>query len=369
MNELEKIIKGVIASEASLVDSEGVFPKESIDALKKAGFFGLISSVEVGGQGKGIAEASRVCELISEVCASTAMITCMHYCATSVIEKYGSKEIREKIAAGKHLTTLAFSEVGSRSHFWAPISTASEANDNKVSLSGKKSWVTSASHADSYVWTSKPFAAEGHSSIWLLNSKTDGLTVQGNYGGLGLRGNDSCPVNAAEVLTSKNSVLGKDGGGFNIMMEDVLPIFSLIGSSISIGIGRAALKGAISHVSKTEFTHLSQSLSDMPTIRSYLARAQIKLDSACTLRDDSLNAIASGREDSMLRVLEIKACAGEMALEVCDAIMRVCGGSAYRKELNVERNFRDARAATVMAPTTDVLYDFIGKAICGMPLF
>jgi alkylation response protein AidB-like acyl-CoA dehydrogenase len=35
----------------------------------------------------------------------------------------------------------------------------------------------------------------------------------------------------------------------------------------------------------------------------------------------------------------------------------------------VERNFRDARAATIMAPTTDVLYDFIGKALTGLPVF
>ena len=49
--------------------------------------------------------------------------------------------------------------------------------------------------------------------------------------------------------------------------------------------------------------------------------------------------------------------------------MRVCGGAAFRKEVGVERFFRDARAGGVMAPTTDVLYDFIGKAVCGMPLF
>jgi hypothetical protein len=35
----------------------------------------------------------------------------------------------------------------------------------------------------------------------------------------------------------------------------------------------------------------------------------------------------------------------------------------------VERNFRDARAMSVMAPTSDVLHDFIGKALCGMELF
>ncbi|MBJ7598020.1 MAG: acyl-CoA/acyl-ACP dehydrogenase [Candidatus Dormibacteraeota bacterium] len=36
--------------------------------------------------------------------------------------------------------------------------------------------------------------------------------------------------------------------------------------------------------------------------------------------------------------------------------------------VGVERHFRDAQAATVIAPTTDVLYDFIGKAVCGLPL-
>ena len=48
---------------------------------------------------------------------------------------------------------------------------------------------------------------------------------------------------------------------------------------------------------------------------------------------------------------------------------RVCGGAAFRKDVGVERYFRDGRANTVMAPTTDVLYDFIGKAICGQDLF
>jgi alkylation response protein AidB-like acyl-CoA dehydrogenase len=71
----------------------------------------------------------------------------------------------------------------------------------------------------------------------------------------------------------------------------------------------------------------------------------------------------------MLRVLECKAAAGEAAAEVADLAMRVCGGAAFRKDVGVERVFRDARAALVMGPTTDVLYDFIGKAVCGLPLF
>jgi alkylation response protein AidB-like acyl-CoA dehydrogenase len=84
---------------------------------------------------------------------------------------------------------------------------------------------------------------------------------------------------------------------------------------------------------------------------------------------DTISALETGRPDAMLRVLEVKAAAGEGALEVSVTAMRVCGGAAYRKEVGVERTFRDAQAASVMAPTTDQLYDFIGKAVAGLPLF
>jgi len=68
-------------------------------------------------------------------------------------------------------------------------------------------------------------------------------------------------------------------------------------------------------------------------------------------------------------VLEVKAAAAEAAIQVTDIAMRVCGGAAFRKEAGTERHFRDARAMSVMAPTTDLLYDFIGKALVGQPLF
>jgi alkylation response protein AidB-like acyl-CoA dehydrogenase len=71
----------------------------------------------------------------------------------------------------------------------------------------------------------------------------------------------------------------------------------------------------------------------------------------------------------MLAVLGVKAVASENALRVTDEAMRACGGAAFGRQLSVERNFRDARAASVMAPTTEVLYDFIGKALSGLPLF
>ena len=71
----------------------------------------------------------------------------------------------------------------------------------------------------------------------------------------------------------------------------------------------------------------------------------------------------------MLRVLESKAAAGEAAAEVPTSR---CACAAARRSARRSASsgiFRDARAALVMGPTTDVLYDFIGKAVCGLPLF
>ena len=119
------------------------------------------------------------------------------------------------------------------------------------------------------------------------------------------------------------------------------------------------------HASGTRYAHLGSALADLPTIRNYIARMRIKTDMARTLLDDTILALEDGRADAMLRVLSCKAAAGEAAIEVVDTAMRVCGGAAFRKDVGVERYFRDARAAGVMGPTTDVLYDFIGKAVCG----
>jgi alkylation response protein AidB-like acyl-CoA dehydrogenase len=367
LETLEAIAVDVIRPQAVEVDQSGSFPRTAVDALSKGGLLGLISATDVGGSGQGLREAVMAVERVARECGSTAMVLCMHYAATAVIEAHGPRSVREEIAAGRHLTTLAFSETGSRSHFWAPVSTASSHNGT-VRLDAKKGWVTSAGEANSYVWSSRPVEAEGASTLWLVPARTAGLSIPMAFNGLGLRGNASSPITAQEVMLERAAMLGPDGGGFDIMMSIVLPYFQLMNAAFSIGTMEAATEKTCEHAAGAKFQHLGQSLSDLPTIRAYVARMRVKVDMARALLLDALDAIEANRADAMLRVLEVKAAAGEVSTEVTDLAMRVCGGAAFRKDVGVERHFRDARAATVMAPTTDVLYDFIGKAVCGMPL-
>jgi alkylation response protein AidB-like acyl-CoA dehydrogenase len=368
LNQLEAVVAATIDPSASETDKLGRFPRENVRALAQVGLLGLISDSAVGGAGGSMAEASRTVRRIAQSCPSTAMVLAMHYSATAVIEKFGTTAMRSAIAEGRHLSTLAFSEAGSRSHFWAPVSTARAEGDAFV-LDAAKSWVTAAGEADSYVWSSRPVAAEAASTIWLVASASAGLSTVAPFDGLGLRGNASSPMRAEGVRVERDAMLGADGGGFDVMMGVVLPWFSVLNAAGSVGLMEGALIRAAAHVTSTRFAHLNSSIADLPTVRAYLARARIQCDSAATLLDDTVAAIATPRADTMLRVLEVKAHAGETALTVTDAAMRVCGGAAFRKDVGVERLFRDARAASVMAPTSDVLYDFIGKAVLGMPLF
>ena len=368
LNQLQNILDDIIAPNAVTVDAEGAFPRAAMDALGESGLLGLVSAEDMGGLGLGLREASTVVTRIAEHCASTAMVLCMHYCATQVIESYARPDIRREIAAGRHISTLAFSEAGSRSHFWAPLGSAVESGTG-VLLSGHKTMTTSACQADSYVWSSRPLDAQGASTLWLVSAKLSGLKVPQAFDGLGLRGNASAPIEADAVRVGAEDRLGVDGDGFDIMMAVVLPSFNVLNASCSVGLMEAALSRATAHVNASRLQHLHQSLADLPTIRAYLARARIRADSVRALLNEALDAISEKRADAMLNVLEIKAAAAEAALEVTDIAMRVCGGAAFRKEVGIERTFRDARAASVMAPTSDVLYDFIGKALCGLPLF
>jgi alkylation response protein AidB-like acyl-CoA dehydrogenase len=366
---LERICTDVVRPEAAAVDRQAAFPERGVKALAAAGLMGAVSARDVGGLGLGFRGAATVVERLAQECGSTAMVVGMHYCGATVLEAFGSREVRQAVASGSHLSTLAFSEAGSRSHFWAPVSTATRENGD-IALSARKSWITSASKATAYVWSSQPLnAGGGLSTLWLVPSRTPGIQIQGAFDGLGLRGNDSSPVSADAVRVPESAMLGEDGKGFDIMMSAVLPMFNVLNAACSVGIMESAVQQTAQHASGVRYAHLGSALADLPTIRNYIARMRVKADMARTLLDDTIAALEGGRPDAMLRVLSCKAAAGEAVIEVVETAMRVCGGAAFRKDVAVERHFRDAHAAGVMGPTTDVLYDFIGKAVCGQPLF
>src|SRR5690242_21177370 len=112
------------------------------------------------------------------------------------------------------------------------------------------------------------------------------------------------------------------------MVSGTLPLFNLGSSAVALGLCRAAVAGATSHLKSAKFEHLGQSLGEsLPTLRAQLAAMQIDTDGLSARIDDLIDHLEKPRESTMLRVLETKAAAGDTAISVTSAAMRICGGA------------------------------------------
>jgi alkylation response protein AidB-like acyl-CoA dehydrogenase len=368
-----QITREVVAPHAAEVDAAARFPKESLDALAAAGFFGLCLPESAGGKNQGPRGFAAVVEELAQGCSSTAMIYVMHVSAAQAIgaSSLGHKsELLRQIAAGKHLTTLALSEKGSRSNFWAPVSKLAAHGDG-FSTSAQKSWVTSARHADSYVSDGqKPGAASPlESTVYFIKRDSPGVRVTSSFDGLGLRGNDSAPVTIEGAHLTSGDLMTDQGAGAKLMLEVILPWFAVGTAAMAHGLSLAALGATLQHVSETHTEHDGRALRDLPNLRARVARMSLSVERSRALLGRCLDEMEAQSPMAPLFVLEARLSALESALEVTDLAMKACGGAAFSRQLGVERLFRDARAGWVMAPTVDHLEDFIGKALTGLPLF
>jgi alkylation response protein AidB-like acyl-CoA dehydrogenase len=368
LDGVDRAVSDVIAPAARVVDSEGKFPREGVDALARAGVLGLTMGTDCGGGGADLRTACAVVERVARACGSTAMVLVMHYAACTVLDKHAPARVRRSIASGEHLSTIAFSEPGTRSHFWVSECRAARDGEHAV-LDGPKSWITAAGEADSYVWSTLPADGAGTTTLWFVPAATPGLSEPPRFDGLGLRGNGSSPITASGVQVPAEHCLGTDGAGFEMAMGTVLPWFLTMSAAFSIGLMESVIEVTIRHLTSTRLEHLGVTLADQPLARSALGRIRVDIDRTRALLESAATAVDTRAPGAVVRPLEAKAAAAETAVEVTDRAMSVCGGAAFRKDLGIERRFRDARAARVMAPTTEALYEFIARMLCGLPMF
>ncbi|HEY7493364.1 MAG TPA: acyl-CoA dehydrogenase family protein [Candidatus Tectomicrobia bacterium] len=363
----------VVARHTTDVDTNARFPAEGMAALATGGFYGLCIDAGFGGQGQGPATFAAVVEELARRCGSTAMVYVMHVAAARVIEASTTLPARaavlRAISEGKHLTTYALSERGSRSQFWAPVSKF-EAQGDGYQTHAFKSWVTAAHHADSYVASAQRPEAQSplEFTMYLLPRTRSGVQHPGLFNGLGLRGNDSAPVVFEGVSVTQQDLLTEQGKGLECALQVSIPWFNVGTAAMAHGLCLAAVEATASHLQGTDFAHTGTGLRDLPNLRARLAEMSVATEQSRALLGHTLRELAAPDEATPLWVLRTRMAALQTAVQVTDLAMKTCGGAAFSRQLGVERLFRDARAGWVMAPTVDHLADFIGRALTGLPL-
>src|SRR5919202_776139 len=194
-----------------------------------------------------------VCETVARYgCASTAMCYVMHMAAVNTIMLRPTPELIEKyirpLNSGK-LGTLSYSDPETGSHFWYPFSSGAERSNGGFKVRKKASWTTSGGFADFYVvqTTSPDFSGYDDLSVFVI----DGEHVQSHpslWDALGLRGNQSGPIEVENVEVPGENVVGPVGDGAASNDEAVDPWFLIGSSSVWNGIALGAIDIAKRHM-------------------------------------------------------------------------------------------------------------------------
>jgi alkylation response protein AidB-like acyl-CoA dehydrogenase len=371
---VQEIAQDIAKGLAEKTDREAIWPEQAVRAIQAAGLGGLTVPVRYGGLGGGLLSMAEVSEILARECSSTATCFGMHCVAAAVISAKATPEQVERfltpICEGRHLTTLALSEPGTGAHFYIPQATI-KANGEHYEINGTKSFVTNSVFADSCVISvvaAEHNAPIGEFSLIIMPSKTEGISWKGPWRGLGMRGNASADATISSAYIPKANLLGQKGDQIWYVFEVVTPFFLMAMAGTYLGIADAAITEAIAHIKERSYSHSGQSLANVSIIQHKLGTLWSRVEGVRQLLYHSARLGDAGDARALPAIFSAKAEAGDCVTKVTNEVMSLMGGRGYAENGKIARLLRDGRAAHVMAPTTDILRTWTGRALLGEPL-
>lgn len=383
----------ILAPRAAEVDATASFPKDNMRALGDAGLLSLLVPKEYGGAGQDIVAAVAVTEALAKGCASTAMAYQMHQSTiplmTALVDEAQAERIFRPISQGKSFGAFAMSEPGSGNRIWHMDSFAVRDGDHYV-IDSMKSFCTSSGEADFYLLPvrSREGATKNDLSLFFIEGDTPNIKPIGEWDAMGLRGNRSRPIHFDNVRVPVGNRIGNEDEGLSFMMAYALPIYLCGIAACYIGISQLAYETAVEHVKKRIHSDTGKSLAHVEHVQRLVAEMRIDIDvtRATTIRyaqmaDNSLVLFNEFKDSELLddvmrdnpddpffiEVASLKPRSCEMAIDVSNKALQVCGGAGYKRGHPVERCYRDARAGSVMGPADDTAKIVIGTQILGLP--
>jgi isovaleryl-CoA dehydrogenase len=375
MNDIDGVLAATrdvasetVAANAAHLDRERVYPANNLKALAAAGALGLVVPREYGGAGGGLTALAAACETVGAACASTGTVFLMHEVTAATIALGGGEraaDLLPRLARGDAIGTLAFSERGTGAHFYSPELRAERTNGS-VTITGRKSFVTSGGHADIYLVLIQG-ETDGTADAYLVDGDDGALSFDGSWAGLGMAGNSSIAMELGGVQVTDADRVGAAGAGTELVFNVVAPFFLVGLSALNVGIAAAAAKAATEHATSRRYPDGS-SLAEIQYIQHLIADMDLATRQARLLAQRAAALGDAGDDSALVAIMEAKVASTEAAVAVTQKALDATGGQGYTPSLPIERHLRDARAGSVMAPTNAVLRSWIGKALAGLPV-
>lgn len=372
---VEKKIKPLRAE----MDEKEEFSREMLDVYRQAGMFGLWLAPEYGGRGGGITCLAMSFEELSRGCAGLALTTGTSALGAIPMYLAATKEQRERwcpdLASGKKLWAFALTEAEAGSDATALKTTAIKDGDYYI-VNGAKHFISSGKEADFYTVAVNTNPSRGARGISLLviEKGTPGFTFGKKETKMGIRSNPTYELIFNNVRVPKENLLGSEGRGLLYLQETL--DFSRPGvAAQAVGIAQGALDVTIPYLRTRQ--QFGQPIITFQALGHKVAELAAKTEAGRALvynlthRMDKeflpavKNAIANGTaiHDELKKLkgarwtkysAEAKLFCSNVAMEVADECVTLCGGIAYMRDFPLEKYMRDAKVTQIYEGTVHI---------------
>ncbi|MCA9526263.1 MAG: acyl-CoA dehydrogenase family protein [Myxococcales bacterium] len=358
-----RLAQELLAPHARTFDAEHTFPTAHLQALARAGLFGVNIRPEHGGLGAGAVAYALAVRELAAACAATTVAMMVTNMVAEAIQTFGDDDQRARflprITSGEWPAAgFSLSEPGAGSDA-SSLTTRAVRDGDAYVLDGTKAWVTSGGHAGLYLVMARTNPAEKSRGIsaFLVPGDAPGLTATKPEEKMGLRASATTQLVFDGCRVPAHNRLGPEGIGFRIAMS-ALDGGRIGVSAQAVGIATAAAAAATRHAADL--------MDDMPPEHADIQRrgpdCAMELDAGwlLCLRAASLKDQGRGitREAAMAKLY-----ATDRAQEVIDKAVQLHGGDGVRKGHIVESLYREIRALRIYEGASDVQKVVIARQV------
>jgi len=343
------------------LDRERLYPYELYDAWVEAGFFALPFAEEYGGAGGSVVDLAIVSEEIGRYSADVAMaFGGSIFCALNVARKGSEEQKRHwlpKLISGEIRMSISMSEPDAGSDVGA-MRTQARRDGNEYVLSGQKIWATAAGARDNvinvYVKTDPNAHYRQGMSLFLVDNDTPGLEVR-RLDMLGRRSVGTFELFFNNARIPPDRLIGGENKGWDCILSG-LQAERVVAAACDCGSARGALDMAVNYAKERK--QFGRPIGSFQAIAHMLADLEAQVEAAWALTLKAAWRVSRG-EDALKEITMAKLLAAEIYVKTTEVGMQVMGGYGYNMEFDMQRHFRDARAATVAAGSSQIQRNLI----------
>jgi alkylation response protein AidB-like acyl-CoA dehydrogenase len=349
-----------IAPRAAAIDRTNEFPLDLSREMGRRGFQGFPFPEKYGGSGAGYLGFVLALEQLCRVSVSVGAILAVNTVPEEGIFRFGTEEQKRRLltllARGDWLGGVGFTEPDTGSDP-AAIATASRRKGRGFVISGQKMFMSLAPALDVVLLFARR-EGEGLNAL-IVEKKSPGFAVQEVLETMGLRGLGTSIVNLDDVFVPEENLIGKEGQGFDILLE-AISVERMSVAMQGVAVAQAALDLSLDYARQRQAR--GKPIARMPSIQQMLAEMAARVEAArwlvyrtAFLRDKG----HSIQYDSSLS----KLFASQVAVEVTRMAMQVHGSYGTMKSLPVERLYRDAKMLEIYVGISEVHRSIIANRL------